>query len=1314
VTAESPYKGLDAFGESDLDALLFFGRGREREIVQANLIASRLTVLYGPTGVGKSSLLHAAVARSLRGLPENPLVVVFDHWSDDPVTGLRAAVRDATGGRSTDGLFEAVSEAASSRDIYLILDQAEEYFVYHGDDMGFDSDLARLVAEPVRVNVLLSLREDSLARLDQFKPQIPSVYANSLRLDRLDRSAARAAIIGPVGRWNELMAERVEIETPLVEAVLDGVAAGRIEHHGGGLGGAEGNGWAPAVEAPYLQLVMQRLWEVERAAGSTRLRAETLEKLGGARRVVADHLEGAVDALTPHQQDVAALLFTYLVTPSGTKIAHDLPDLAEYAGVTQADAAPVVETLSLHRILRPDEAGRTEIFHDVLAGEVLAWRRRHATDKEIALERERARARHRRLLAIIVAGTILLALMAGVTAYALTQRNQAKQQAQRATAAAAVAAEQTRIANAQKAEAERQKEVADAQRLKAVRAEKEADEQAQAAVEAQEQAEANAQLADQNAAEAEAAEQQANESAAEAAESEEQAETAAKEAVEQKNAAEQARAAATEAANEAQARARAARSLALIATRPLEALRLALTAARSEATQPRLTENVLRTSLAATKVRAVLRGGGGPVTDASFSPDGRLVITVARRARLFNAVTGASIRTLGGEDVRAAGFSPDGASLVTAGGDGVARLWTLDQSSTRLLAGGVPTLLRGHAKAVVDARFSTSGDLVVTASNDRTARVWSSRSGRQMSILEHDGPVQTAVFSPDERLVVTVSRVPTTGRLLARLFAVATGASLLTFDQRGVRSATFTPDGASVVTTSNDDSTRIWSLNGVELARLDQNEDVVSAEFSPDGTRLVTASEGGDASVWQLVDGRWSRALVLIGPLNLLTGASFSPDGRFIAVSSLDRKIWIYRAASGLPVTVLAGHENGVTTASFGPDGRSLLSASNDGSARIWDPGTQDLLERVGGRHDGPIRRATFSRDGRRSVSASADGTARILDVARRRELHVLRHDAAVNDAQFSTSGRLVVTASDDLTARIWRSDGDLVHALRHPDAVLRAIFTPDGARVATACADGVVRVWRASDGKLLHTLAGHTGAVVDLAFSRSGQLLATAGDEDNTARIWRADGKELHVLRHRGAVTRIAFSPDSQLVVTASEDEMARLWDVTSGKVVHQLRGHTEAVRDAEFSRDGTRVVTASDDRDARIWSVTTGRPVVLLRGHFRGPQTASFSPDGRWVVTTGRIAAGLWDSTTGRFFAPTGLDADPFIRGHETGPLTSAVFSPDGRRILTAAGDGTVRTYVCDLCGDLDDLLRIAAKRLATLAARLTASERGRYLRG
>jgi hypothetical protein len=132
VNLKSPYRGLAAFEDSELDALYFFGRERDSEIVVANLIASRLTVLYGPSGVGKSSLLLASVARALRALPEQPLVVVFSSWSEAPEAALALALADAAGLEPAP-LVDVATRAQAYRDVYLMLDQAEEYFTYHGE-----------------------------------------------------------------------------------------------------------------------------------------------------------------------------------------------------------------------------------------------------------------------------------------------------------------------------------------------------------------------------------------------------------------------------------------------------------------------------------------------------------------------------------------------------------------------------------------------------------------------------------------------------------------------------------------------------------------------------------------------------------------------------------------------------------------------------------------------------------------------------------------------------------------------------------------------------------------------------------------------------------------------------------------------------------------------------------------------------------------------------------------------------------------------------------------------------------------------------
>ena len=148
-----PYKGLAPFDDSDQDALFFFGRERDRDVIVSNLMAARLTVLYGPTGVGKSSILRAGVAHGLRqeaGIG----VVVFDTWTEDPITGILEAAR--AGLPFVEGLRGAAAEAGG--DLYLVLDQFEEYFVYHEAEDG-PGTLAwelpeLLLRRQARVNVL--------------------------------------------------------------------------------------------------------------------------------------------------------------------------------------------------------------------------------------------------------------------------------------------------------------------------------------------------------------------------------------------------------------------------------------------------------------------------------------------------------------------------------------------------------------------------------------------------------------------------------------------------------------------------------------------------------------------------------------------------------------------------------------------------------------------------------------------------------------------------------------------------------------------------------------------------------------------------------------------------------------------------------------------------------------------------------------------------------------------------------------------------------------------------------------------------------
>ena len=429
----TPFKGLAPFQDSELDALLFFGREREREVIVANLLASRLTVLYGASGVGKTSLLRAAVTPALRRIPDAG-VVFYSSWAGDPRRGLGEAIDSAVGIESSGSLTERLAAASQAvgGDVYVILDQFEEYFLYHERDE-FADELAAAIREPgLRANFLLGLREDALAKLDAFKGRIPNLFANYLRLDHLDREGGRAAILGPIERYNELTGETVEVEPELVDAVLDQVAAGEVDVGRSGRGGVEKD--EDRIEAPYLQLVLERLWQVERERGSSVLRLATLRELGGAESIVRAHLERALGSLQPAEQDVAATMFDHLVTPSGSKIAHRPRDLAQYAEVGESEVMPVLDALGRERIVRAvDGAGggeRYEIFHDVLADGVLAWRARRVIERD----REEAHRRQRRLVAVAAAALVALGAMTAVAVYALTERSHARSAARLARA----------------------------------------------------------------------------------------------------------------------------------------------------------------------------------------------------------------------------------------------------------------------------------------------------------------------------------------------------------------------------------------------------------------------------------------------------------------------------------------------------------------------------------------------------------------------------------------------------------------------------------------------------------------------------------------------------------------------------------------------------------------------------------------------------------------------------------------------------------------------------------------------------------------
>jgi WD40 repeat protein len=445
---------------------------------------------------------------------------------------------------------------------------------------------------------------------------------------------------------------------------------------------------------------------------------------------------------------------------------------------------------------------------------------------------------------------------------------------------------------------------------------------------------------------------------------------------------------------------------------------------------------------------------------------------------------------------------------------------------------------------------------------------------------------------------------------------------------------------------------------------------VMSAQFSPDGQRIVTASNDKIARIWDAASG--VLLTTLTGHEARVTSATFSPDGRRIVTASVDNTARVWSAAGGVPLTIFAKHQGAVYSAAFSPDGRRIVTASDDKTARVWDATSGTPLTILTG-HEAEVDNAAFSPDGRRIVTASTDKTARVWDAASGALLKILTgHEATVFSAAFSPDGRRIVTASADKTARVWdaASGAQLTILTGHEAQVASAAFSPDGRRIVTASNDKTARIWDAANFELLTTLNGHEATVESAAFSPDGRHIVTASD-DKTARVWDvAGGALLTILTgHQAAVFNAAFSPDGRRIVTASNDTTARVWDAASLELLATLTGHESAVYNAAFSPDGQRIVTASRDKTARVWDATSFRLLTTLIGHEASVYTAAFSPDGRRIVTASEDkTARLWDAASGALLKT--------LIGHEA-LVTGATFSPDGRHIVTASGDKTALVW-------------------------------------
>jgi WD40 repeat protein len=1141
-----PYVGLQPYTEEHRD--YFFGRERDSRIISSNLYAAHLTVLYGASGVGKSSILLAGVVPRLRASARTA-VVVFREWQrDDFIAALKSecvrAVELAAQkplalnpGLPLDDLLCAAANAFGGT-IHVLLDQFEEYFLYHPESEAgntFDVEFARAVnREDVDTGFLIALREDGLSKLDRFRTRIPNLLGNMLRLHHLDAACAEDAIRKPLDVYNSRHSGNgapIAIEDALVRAILDQVRSGRVSmSHSIAAGQTPDGDEGARIEAPFLQLVMTRVWEEESKARSRTLRVSTLERLGGAERLVRTHVDQMMKKLKRRQRNIGAGLFHFLVTPTGAKIAHTARDLAFYAERAEQQVRPVLDFLSSPdvRILRTvtgdpgqQKSQRYEIFHDVIGPALFDWRQRF-------VERKRLWRRIRKAT-LWPAGLGLAALVALMIVSLLFFEE----------------ADETKQHN-----------------LSIQKQEDRAVPYFKAVLRGPINQLTTATFSPDGKYVVTAGDVTSDTIATRVFFNRMQVwNTSTWRPVDEPF----------------------LKSLAGL--RDIAADKAVTGVAFSPDGKRFVTADVggravLWDTPTSTKF-GELRGHAGPIWSVAFSHDGTRIVTAGsdRTPRVWAVGTLKSIAELRGHTgtVRSAAFSPDGTHVVTASDDKTARLWDA--------ASGDSVELRGHTGPVTRAVFSADGRWLATAADDKTARLWEAPTGRSVALLPHPYAVSSVEFSPDSRSLVTSSGT--------RAYVWQVDGAQRVAELRGhllfVYSARFSPDGRRIVTASGDNTARVWDAGtGRSLAELrGHGDEVRSAMFSPDGKCVLSGSADSTARVWDV--NVTPPSMELRAHTDVVRSALPSRDGKWIVTAGDDNTARLWEMSTGTSVGELRGHTDKVSSAAFSPDGSRVVTASRDGTARVWDRKTGRTLAQLRG-HTDVVYTAVFSPDGERIVTSSDDTTARVWEASTGGIIAVLKgHTDGVSMADFSPDGKQVVTASKDRTARVWdAATGRPVSELRgHSQEVGSAAFSPDGTRIVTASGDGNVAVWEGATGKLALSV-GHRALVSTAGFSPDGKLIVMA-DYDKTARICpvRVGVIPKELRGHWGPVLSATFSPDGQLIVTASMDGTARVWDASSGLTVAELIGHTAPLLGATFSPDGRRVITSSRDHTARIWDL-------------------------------------------------------------------------------------------------------------------------------
>jgi WD40 repeat protein len=490
----------------------------------------------------------------------------------------------------------------------------------------------------------------------------------------------------------------------------------------------------------------------------------------------------------------------------------------------------------------------------------------------------------------------------------------------------------------------------------------------------------------------------------------------------------------------------------------------------------------------------------------------------------------------------------------------------------------------------------------------------------------------------------------------------------------GISSCAYSPDGKLLATTSEDQSVRLWNMQtGNQHALLrDLNHSQRSCAISSDGRWLLS---GGwqKIQLWDIT--RSTRVRTLDGHSGAVVAVAFHPNSRQAISASSDGTLRLWDVLSGEEQRRADMDSSHAPNAvAFTSDGALFCSVHQNGELLVWHTLTLDRMQRHA-LDEQALNAVAISPDDEFVAVGGKSGKIMLMPLKRRGLARQLSgHTDAVNSLAFSPDREWLASASADGTVRLWRwriQDQAHVTLREHLQAVRGIAFSPDGSQLATVSADRDVKIWDV--GRLTQNLAAHPRAVPIWysALSRDGRFALS--DDENRLVLWDVWRGQLHRVfsaAHTADIFGCAISPDNKWAVSGGQDRVVCLWELPSGKLLRKLEGHTDSVWRCAISPDGRWFVSASADQTLRVWEFPSGTTRFVLRGHNDQVNGCAISPDGRYIASAASDGiVRVWLAENGREHLK--------LDGHGDSSVLTCVFSPDGRYLATGGYDKRIKLW-------------------------------------